>query len=111
MRIRGLALTLIMSWCFGAVCAVAGGPNVVGGPAVGTRPAFGIDGQPFTWDPAAMPIQYRVDPGPLSVSPSGATILDHASGITRLQQMFGVWQAVPTANVSFANAGAILPSG
>jgi Matrixin len=90
--------------------AVAGGPLVVGGPAVGTRPAYGKDGQPFTWNPAAMPIQYRVDPGPMAVT-SGKTVISHADGVTRLQGMFAVWQNVPTAAVSFANAGPLLSAG
>jgi hypothetical protein len=83
----------------------AGGPLVVGGPA------FGVDGQAFTWNPAAMPIQYRVDPGPMATSPSGVVVIDNASGLTRLQSMFSVWQSVPTAAVSFSNAGAILATG
>jgi Matrixin len=91
--------------------AVAGGPLVVGGPAVGTRPAYGKDGQPFTWNPARMPIQYRVDPGPMAVTSSGTTVISHADGVTRLQGMFAVWQSVPTAAVSFANAGPLLSAG
>ena len=47
--------------------ASAGGSLLVGGPH------FGHDGQPFTWNPASMPIQYRVDPGPMAVNPGGGT--------------------------------------
>lgn len=110
MRIRDLASTLIISCCFG-VCAVAGGPNVVGGPPVGTRPAFGIDGKPFTWNPAKMPISYRVDPGPMAINPSGVVVIDHAAGAQRVQSMFAVWQEVPTASLSFSNIGSLLPAG
>src|SRR5438270_3518727 len=85
--------------------ASAGGPLIVGGPH------FGHDGQPFTWNPASMPIQYRVDPGPMATSPGGGVVIDNAAGLQRLQNMFGVWQAVPTAAISFANAGTILPAG
>ncbi len=90
--------------------ALAGGPILVGGPAVGTRAAFGVDGQPFTWDPAKMPIAYRLDPGPMAVGPGGAVVIDHATGAQRVQNMFAVWQGVPTANISFTNAGALLPT-
>lgn len=96
---------------FGAAVAWAGGPMLVGGAAVGTRPAFGIDAKPFAWDPAKMPIQYRLDPGPMAVSPGGVVVVDHATGAQRVQAMFGVWQAVPTAALSFTNAGPLLPAG
>lgn len=98
--------------CFLAPFASAGGPLVVGaGPAAGTRPAFGIDGKPFTWNPAKMPIQYRIDPGPMAANTSGTTVIDHASGVQRVQGMFGVWQSTPTASLSFSNAGNLLPAG
>jgi|1185.fasta_scaffold13923_2 hypothetical protein len=83
----------------------AGGPIVVGGPK------FGIDGQPFTWDPAKMPIQYRVDPGPMAVTAGNETVIDNAAGVQRVQNMFAVWQSVPTATISFSNAGPILSAG
>jgi len=93
------------------ITAWAGGPLVVGGPAVGGRPRFGVDGKPFTWDPSKMPITYRVDPGPMAVNPSGTVVIDHNTGLQRVQNMFGVWHAVSTANISFTNAGALLPAG
>lgn len=108
-RILAFALLVVLASCF--KLAFAGGPLVVGGPAVGMRPAFGIDGQPFTWNPAKMPISYRVDPGPMAVSPSGATVIDHTKGAQRVQNMFAVWQDVSTAKLSFSNAGPLLPSG
>ena len=74
-------------------------------------PKFGVDALPFTWDPAKMPIQYRVDPGPMAVNASGATVLDNAAGLQRVQSMFGVWQAVATAAISFTNAGPLLAAG
>lgn len=83
----------------------AGGPLVVGGPS------FGRDGVPFTWNPAAMPIQYRVDPGPMATSPTGAVVISNAAGSQRVQSMFSAWQSVPTAAVSFTNVGTILPNG
>lgn len=106
---RCFALILLISisplYCF------AGGPLVVGGPAVGTRAAFGKDGQPFTWNPASMPIQYRVDPGPLAVTPTGTQVVTNATGLTRVAAMFDVWHAVPTASISFSYAGPLLPAG
>ena len=88
-----------------SIPGIAGGPLVVGGPT------FGIAGQPFTWDPAKMPIQYRVDPGPMAVNPSGTTVIDNATGLQRVQSMFGVWQSVSTAALSFSNAGPLLSAG
>jgi hypothetical protein len=70
--------------------------------------AIGVDGQPITWDPAAMPIQYRVDGGPMSANPSGQVVISNAAGISRVQSMFQAWQNVSTAAVSFKNAGPIL---
>jgi hypothetical protein len=97
--------SLLTTLCFIPVLAFAGGPLVVGGPG------FGVDGQPFTWDRAKMPIQYRVDPGPMAVSPSGSVVIDNAAGLQRVKNMFNVWQSVPTASISFSNAGALLPTG
>ena len=89
----------------------AGGPLVVGGPAVGTRAAFGKDGQPFTWNPASMAIQYRVDPGPFAITFIGTQVVSNATGLARVAAMFDVWHAVPTASISFSYAGPLLPAG
>jgi len=110
MRLAKLA-ALCAFLCLASEFASAGGPLAVGGPAVGNRPAFGVDGKAFTWNPAKMPISYRVDPGPMAVDPSGKTVIDHNGGVQRLQTMFAVWQGVATANISFTNAGALLPAG
>jgi hypothetical protein len=111
MRIRLLALLLVPGLLWSGNLAFGGGPRLIGGPAVGTRPAFGIDGQPFTWNPANMPVGYRIDPGPMAVNSSGTTVIDHATGVQRVQNMFAVWAGVSTASVSFSNAGALLPTG
>jgi hypothetical protein len=87
------------------ITAHASAPLVIGGPN------FGTSGQPFTWDPAKMPIQYRVDPGPMAVNPSKATVIDNATGLQRVQNMFAVWQSVATAAISYTNAGQILSAG
>lgn len=111
MRARMLICASVIVTCMIPVAATAGGPNIVGGPAVGPRPAFGIDGQPFTWDATKMPIQYRVDPGPMAVNSSGAVVISNSAGLQRVQSMLGVWQGVSTAAVSFSNAGALLQAG
>src|SRR5215472_2793330 len=85
--------------------AARGGPLAVGGPTLG------ISGQPFIWDPAAMPIQYRVDPGPMAINPSGAVVVDNATALARLSSMFSTWANVSTASVSFSNSGSLLASG
>ena len=82
----------------------AGGPIRVGGAT------FGIQGQPFVWDPAAMPVRYRVDPGPLSKRPDGTVVIDHATGVARVKSLFDTWQNVPTAAISYGNIGDILPA-
>lgn len=100
-----LLLSFILFVSLGlATSALAGGPLILGGPALGTA------GQPIVW-PAGTPIQYRVDSGPLSQTPTGTVVITNAAGLTRVQSMFGTWQAVPTANISFQNAGAILATG
>src|SRR5690242_734155 len=102
MQNRVAALLLLLS---SSIMGFASGPLVVGGPN------FGISGQPFTWDPAKMPIQYRIDHGPMAVNPSGTTVIDNTTGLQRVQNIFGVWQSVSTAALSYSNAGPLLPVG
>lgn len=90
--------------CFALVSAFAGGPRVVGGPN------FGTDGKPLIWNPAAMPISYQVDPGPMAIN--GTTVVvSNATALSRVQAMFGVWQGVSTAAVSFNYTGPIAHTG
>lgn len=105
MRTLILSPLLLAAMCVASVSAFAGGPLVVGGPN------FGHDGTPFVWNPAKMPIQYRVDPGPMAVTASGTTVIDNATGLQRLQNMFASWSNVPTASLSLSNAGALLAAG
>lgn len=81
--------------------ASAGGPLLVGSPT------FGNEGQPFTWD-SSIPVPYRVDGGPLSINPTGAVVVDNSTAIARVQAMFQVWEDVPTATLSYTNAGPIM---
>ncbi len=84
----------------------AGGPLYVTNSPSGTP----VDGRPYTWDPAAMPIKYTVDPGPMSSS-GAKTVIDNATGLQRVAQMFQHWQNVPTAALSYSYAGPILSTG
>jgi hypothetical protein len=81
---------------FASVSAFAGGPLLVGSGTIGTS------GKQLTWNPAAMPIQYRVDGGPLSAT------INNSSALGRIRAMFDVWQNVPTAAISYKYAGPIL---
>jgi len=92
------ALFLSYLLCCGLV--FAGGPLVVTGPAATTP------GQAFVW-PSGSAIRYTVDTGPLSVNPSGQTIISNALGLTRVQNLFNNWHNVSTAAISYSYAGPI----
>lgn len=87
-------------------------PSLAGGPIAVTGPAAVTPGQPFVWD-VSTPIRYTVDTGPLSVNPSGQTVITNAQGLTRIEGLFQNWQSVPTTTISFSYAGAIsgVPGG
>jgi hypothetical protein len=73
-------------------------------------PNYGVEGQPFVWD-ASVPVQFRVDGGPLARKPDGTVVLDNATGVSRVKAMFQVWQDVPTASISFSYAGQVQSTG
>src|SRR3569832_2263297 len=103
MKRRGVGIL-----CFvlaSTIVASAGGPIYVGGPQ------FGGDGKMLTWDPAKMPIQYRLDPGAMSTTARGAQVISNSVGAQRIKNMLSVWSGVQTAVVSFANAGPNLAAG
>jgi len=77
-----------------------------GGPLRVTGFAALQPGQPFVW-PTTSPIRYTVDSGPLSVNPSGQTVISNAQGLSRVQNLFQNWQSVSTASISFSYAGPI----
>jgi hypothetical protein len=59
-----------------------------------------------------MPIQYRIDPGPMATSSlTGAVVITNSSGVARVNAMFASWAGVTTASVSAAYAGPLLASG
>ncbi len=101
---RALRLATLALVYLAATAAFAGGPRTVGGPT------FSLDGKPLTWNPAAMPIHYQVDQGPLAVNGS-TVVVSNSAGLARVQAMLNVWQSVPTAAVSFSYAGPIAPTG
>ena len=100
MRGRRMSLEVGLLVILLTAAARAGGPLIVGGPH------FGVEGKPVTWDPSKMPIQYRLDSGPLAVAGT-TTVISNATGKTRVQAMFQAWSSVPTAAISYNNAGAI----
>ncbi|HWQ03400.1 MAG TPA: matrixin family metalloprotease [Candidatus Nitrosotenuis sp.] len=102
--LRGAAALALSALLALPLPLLGGGPLAVGGPT------SSIDGQPFVWD-ASQPVPYRVDGGPLALSPSGVTVIDNAAAVTQVQAMFQVWENVPTANIRFTNAGAVQSAG
>lgn len=76
-----------------AAVAQAGGPNLIR-----------TNGLPFVWANAGA-ISYRTDNGPLSAS------VNEAAARVRVEAMFGVWQAVPTATIAYSRAGFISATG
>ena len=82
-----------------------GGPLTVGGPTQG------ISGVPLLWD-NTKPIAYRVDGGPLSQQPNGGpVVIDNATGVARVNTLFGYWSAVRTANLTLTNTGGLIAVG
>ena len=67
---------------------------------------MGLEGVPYTWNPT-VPVPYRVDGGPFSLTSSGLVTVTNATGLQRVQAMFKVWQDVPTASITFSYAGPI----
>jgi hypothetical protein len=105
-RRDGISLLVVLTLLLVAQAALGGGPLTVGGPSNGTP------GQAFVWNPAAMPIQYRVDVGPMSTTPGGQVVVTNGTGLQRVQAMFGNWQQSPHAAVQYQYAGPILwPTG
>jgi hypothetical protein len=94
------------------VLLLVNGLASAGGPLRVTGPAAAQPGQPFVWQ-TNIPIRYTVDSGPLSVNPSGQTVISNAQGLARVQSLFQNWQSVPTASLAFSYAGQItgVPSG
>src|SRR5262245_1456300 len=87
MRYRNFAFILVFGVQFVLPAATpAAGPLIVNGA-----------GQPLVWSGA---IPYNPDLGTLGV-------LSNASAVSSVVQRFAAWQAVPTASVTYTNAGAL----
>ncbi len=67
--------------------AYAGGPLLVGGPTVG------IEGTAFRWD-SSNPAFYTTDQG-------GLGTLDNTSASNFVREAFDIWEAIPTANLTY----------
>ena len=90
---RALRCAFLLAGALAAGAATAGGPLTIR-----------TNGQPFTWSTAAA-IPYRTDNGPLSATVTKATAL------TRVANMFKVWQDVPSAAIAYTRAGDIQATG
>jgi hypothetical protein len=91
---------LLLSFLLTSELASAGGPLRVTGPGATQQ------GQPYVW-PSGSAIHYTVDTGPLSVNPSGQTVINNAQGLARVQSLFQNWQSVPTTAITYSYAGPI----
>ncbi len=85
-RIIGSLVNFVAATLVASAPCEAGGPLVVNGT-----------GESLTWE---TPIPFHPDQGPLG-------IIDNAGAVSLVADSFDVWRSVPTAALSFANAGAL----
>ena len=97
-------LSLLLS---ALLCA---GQMEAGGPLTVTGSAAQNPGQAFVWN-VSTPIHFTVDGGPLSVTPTGVTVINNSQGVARVQALFQNWQSVPTTTISYSYAGKITAPG
>ncbi|HWN07153.1 MAG TPA: hypothetical protein VNO53_08315 [Steroidobacteraceae bacterium] len=93
MRRHSGKLFVVLAGTLAVRIAVAGGPLTID-----------TSGEPMTWGTATA-IQYRTDLGPLS------TEVTNAEARARVADMFGVWQDVASASISYNRAGDIQDVG
>ncbi len=79
----------------GSVVTRSEGPQMVGGPPIPGGTQF-VPGQPFVW--TINPVTYWTDRGTLGP-------LSNSSATTLVQSSLQVWQSVPTASLTFSQAG------
>ena len=109
----GCAMVALLSLIMGPAGGFdlwAGGALLIGGPGLNALGLGLLEGKPILWDPT-FPITYRIDGGPLSALADGTVIVDQPAGVIRVDSMFQVWGDVPTASITFSNAGALLNVG
>ena len=90
-RLRRFSPLLLALAAVVGITAYAAGPLNVGGP--GAAP-----GVPYIW--TTNPLTYWTDQGSLGT-------LSNAAANSLVGQAFGVWQDIPTASLSFQNAGSL----
>lgn len=93
-------ITVYLALMLCSLPAFAGGPLLVCGAACIST----ADAHQFVWD-VTHPVAYR--------TPSAGNLgkLSNADAVARVQKLFQVWQDVPTASITYVNAGSILPTG
>jgi len=90
-RLRRFSPLLLALAAVAGITAYAAGPLFVGGP--GAAP-----GVPYVW--TISPLTYWTDQGSLGT-------LNNAAANSLVAQAFQVWQEIPTASISFQNAGSL----
>lgn len=98
---RSTQIAAVVALCLMLLLSQTGySPLRAGEPMRVGSTLFGTDGVVIVWPAASLPIAYRTDGGPLGLDSNATTT-------ARVNTLFGVWQAVPTATIAFTNAGAI----
>lgn len=85
-------------------CALLAGLLAAASAGAGGPLSVRTNGHPYAWSTGSA-IQYRTDNGPLSAS------VTKAQALTRVQNMFKVWQDVASATISYSRAGDIRAVG
>ncbi|MGR3218396.1 MAG: hypothetical protein ACUZ8H_01080, partial [Candidatus Anammoxibacter sp.] len=85
-RYLNLILIAIVCFCFSINIVNAGGPLSVN-----------KNGEPVTWD-ASRPVPFTPDLGTLGM-------LSNSEAVQLTNELFNVWQDVPTASITFAQEG------
>lgn len=93
MKTRRWAFLLVVVLLGAGLCVFwaqrtrAGGPLYVGG-------SYGVEGQPFRWNPASFPVAYSTDLGNLGT-------LNNTQANNLVAEAFNVWRNVSTATIAF----------
>src|SRR5438105_1664796 len=100
------AMRFALRFAAGVCVCLLSGPVFAGGPlyVAGTRFPSAVQGKPLVWDSSSS-VRYRTP------SSGGLGKMDNAAATARVQKLFQIWQDVPTAKISYQNAGPILATG